>query len=84
MTDNSEAAAKLSPSCRLVMCQMRLFARDDQFWVSKRDLGDSTLLPKSTLIKKMQELAGAGLVETSAGLDEVHGGHKPTLYRLTC
>ena len=58
--------------------------RGDQFWVSKRDLGNSTLLPKGTLIKKMQELAEAGLVETSAGLDEVHGGHKPTLYRLTC
>ena len=84
MTDNSEAAAKLSTSCRLLICQMRLFAHDDQFWVSRRDLGNSTLLPKGTLIKKMQVLAEAGLVETSAGLDEVHGGHKPTLYRLTC
>ena len=74
----------LSTSCRLLICQMQLYRHTDQVWVSKRELGRATMLPKRTLIKKLKELTDAGLVEADAGIDETHGGYKATMYRLKC
>ena len=82
MTGNPEAA--VSNAGRLVLCQMRLFLKDDYIWVSKQDLANTTHLPKSTVSKKLKELGRIGLVESHASLDEVYGGYNPTLYRLTC
>ena len=78
----THSVENLSTSGRLVLFAMQTHHHQQQPWVSKRDLGTSTRLPKRTLIKKLQQLVDEGLVEADGGKDESHGGYKATRYRL--
>ena len=87
MTDDENQPVKnLSPSGRFILHIMHDYREQGRPWVTKRDLVTVAYadVPKRTLTKTLPQLVQAGLVESHASTHELHPGHNPTLYRLTC